>query len=43
MEQQIKQQLDKIIESGLLGPDFEFRSGQRETVEAICKSYFEFF
>ena len=41
MEQQIKQQLDKIVETGLLGPGFEFRSGQRETVEAICKTYFE--
>lgn len=41
MEQQIKQQLDKIVETGLLGPGFEFRSGQRETVEAICRTYFE--
>ena len=41
MEQQIKDQIDKILETGLLGEGFEFRVGQRETVEAICRTYFE--
>jgi hypothetical protein len=41
VEQQIKDQIDKILETGLLGEGFEFRVGQRETVEAICRTYFE--
>lgn len=41
MEQQIKDQIDKILKAGLLGSDFKFRIGQRETVEAICRTYFE--
>ncbi len=41
MQEQITQTLDKILEKGLLGPDFQFRTGQRETVEAICRTYFE--
>ena len=41
MEQQIQQQIDKILDAGILGEGFEFRTGQRETVEAICRTYFE--
>jgi len=41
MIQQIEDQLDIILEEGLLGPGFEFRDGQRETVSAICQMYFK--
>ena len=41
MRDQIHQELDLIVAGGLLGQGFEFRSGQRETVQAICEAYYE--
>ena len=41
MRDQINQELDLIVSGGLLGQNFEFRLGQRETVQAICEAYFE--
>lgn len=41
MQNSIKNQIDEILEKGLLGHGFKFRTGQRETVEAICNAYYE--
>lgn len=38
---EIKNTIDQILEHNLLGQGFQFRKGQRETIEAICSSYFE--
>jgi Rad3-related DNA helicase len=41
MQEQITQTLDKILKDNLLGSNFQFRTDQRETVEAICQAYFQ--
>lgn len=39
--EEINEKLDQIIKEEKLGKGFEFRTGQRETITAICKTYFE--
>ena len=41
MLEEINGKLDQIIKEEKLGKGFEFRTGQRETITAICKTYFE--
>jgi Rad3-related DNA helicase len=39
--EEINEKLDQIIKEERLGKGFQFRTGQRETITAICKTYFE--
>ena len=37
----VSQIIDDALQSNVFGPDFKFRDGQREVVEAICNHYLE--
>ncbi len=37
----VNQIIDDALQSNVFGPDFKFRDGQREVVEAICNHYLE--